>query len=313
MAFTSGMDALQQAIEDGRKKAEAAREGSSGKGLNYFNWKPGDKKVVRFIADDLITADFHDFILDKTGNTKNFMVDPADPQRLQRYMAPAPGGIGWRKNFKTGVLEEPKPKKMSVCVAVLRKEVPSPTGKGMAIEDYLYDKEVGGQTVTCRYFGIVQQSISNFWHTLATSCYTRYGTICDRDYEISREGTGFETNYSILPLPEDPVLADKEVVKSFYFYGQPWDPADPDRFLKCPMTTDEWAQYFSGEERYQHWLVPDGSAPVTPASPAGGLGEFHPGTTSNDEAQANAAPVSQPSGTSFASLQETLLKHAPEK
>lgn len=307
MAFTTGVQALQEAIEESQRRADAARSGSSGQMLNYWNWKPGDRKVVRFLADDLITEDFLDFILDNTGQTKNFMVDPADPDRLRRYMSPTPG-IGWRRHPKTGELEDPKPRKMSVCVAVLRQEVPGPDNK-MVIEDYLYDRTVNGQTYPSRWFGIVQQSLSNFWHTLAVSCYKRYGTICDRDYEITRTGDGFNTTYDIIPLPEVPELTDPEAVKQFYFYGQEWSPEDPERFLKCPMTTAQWASYFSGEERYRHWLSPlPGTAPAagSPATSApSGLDEFRRETTHNDEAQAAVMPAS---GTKFASLSETLLK-----
>jgi hypothetical protein len=207
---------------------------------------------------------------------------------------------------------------MSVAVAVLRNEVQR-DGK-LVIEDYLYDKDVDGTPVPARFFGIVQQSISNFWHTLAVSCFKRYGTICDRDYEVSREGEGFDTKYSIIPLPEVADLTDIEVVKRFYGYGAPWNAEDPQRFLKCPMTTAEWASYFSGEERYQFWLTPDGGQ-VHGMTESGshttytssGNDEFHPATTLNDEAQAMAAAVTPSSSTQFSTLQESLLEAAKKE
>ena len=184
MAFDTGIGYIQQAIQEGKERAEAIAAASGGKSLNYFQWKPGDKKIVRFLTDATITADFASFIVDKTGNTKSFLIDPADPHRLDRYRSPVPG-IGWHKNFKTGVLEEPVYRKQSVGIAVLREERMGEDGK-LQIVDSLFDKEVEGVTYTSRYFGLVQQSVSNFWHTLAVSCFKRYSTICDRDYEITR-------------------------------------------------------------------------------------------------------------------------------
>jgi len=308
-SFQSGIEFIQEALAESKKRSEAISAGSGGKSPQYFNWKPGDKKILRFLADDAVTAEFYDFILDKTGATKNFMVDPADPGRLQRFMSPTPG-IGWRRNPKSGVLEEPKVRKLSVAMAVLRTEVPR-DGK-LVLEDFLYEKELAdNQTAPARFFGVVQQSISNFWHTLAVSCFARYGTLCDRDYEVSRVGGGLDTKYDIIPLPEVPELSDPATVKSFYGYGAPWDANDPQRFLKCPMTILEWAQYFAGEERYRHWLTPDGGQP--PAHTPSGNDEFHPATTLNDEAQASAPVSPAPSSTSFATLQEQLIQAAKNK
>jgi hypothetical protein len=334
MAFKTGLQALQESINAADQRAKLAREGgSSSQGYNYFSWKAGEKKILRFLTDDVLTENFYDFILDKTGSVKTFLVDPADPERLKKYMSPTPG-IGWRKNWGTSQLEEPSTRELGVGIAVLRDEVRGADGK-LHLQDALTDKVIDNVTFPARFFGVVQQSPSNFWHTLATSCLSRYGTICDRDYEITREGEGFNTKYSIIPLEQDPDLATIEAVQAFYFYGQPYSAEDPQRFLKCPVTIQQWADYFSGEERFQHWLVPDddtpawlrASAPVqypstaaapqppVPAAaaptPAGGgftpsgMDEFAKASTHNDEAQALQA-----SGTSFSTLKDTLLKGA---
>jgi hypothetical protein len=304
-SFQTGAQAIRQAIEEGKRRSDAITAGS-GKSPNYFGWKPRDKKIIRFLADDMITADFYDFIVVKNGTTMSFLVDPAAPDLLEQFRSPSPG-IGWRKNPRSGVLEEPKPRKLSVCMAVLRTEVRRDST--MVIEDYLYDRDADDTQLPARFFGIVQQGINNFWHTLAISCVNRYGTIVDRDYEITRSGEGFDTKYDIIPLPPVPELTDPDVVKRFYSYGEPWNANDPKRFLKCPMTTLEWATYFSGEERYRFWLTPEGSGP--PSSEPSGIGEFHPATTSNpahiaDEAQAT-------NSTMFATLQQTLIEAADKK
>lgn len=303
-SFLSGMDHLNAAIESGKRRAEAGGGGiSPGSALNYFSWKGGDKKIVRFLADDMITGEFYDFILANNGKTQNFMVDPADPERLMRYRSVSPG-IGWRKPFNSNTLEDPKKTKRAVCVAVLRTEVrDSETGK-LKVEDYLFDREIDGKTYPSRWFGIVQQGINNFWHTLAVSCYKRFGSIATMDYEITREGDGLDTKYAIIPLPEDPVLNNTQIVKDFYFYGQPWNENDPDRFLKCPQTTQQWAEYFSSEARHARYLTPENASQAS-APQQTGLGEFSSTTTHNDEAQAMRT-----SGTEFSTLADTLLNKA---
>jgi hypothetical protein len=303
--FRSGMQHLQDAIESGKRRSESFERGGAGSLLNYFSWKDGDRKIVRFLADDMITGDFYDFIVNKDGKTSNFMVDPDEPERLKRYMAATPG-IGWRKPFQSNTLEQPKTTNRAVAVAVLRHEVPDPATGKLKVEDYLYDREIDGKMYPSRWFGIVQQGINNFWHTLAVSCFKRFGSIATMDYEITREGGGLDTKYSIIPLPEDPVLNTTEIVREFYFYGQPWDPNDEQRFLKCPKTTKEWAKDFSSDDRHKRLLVGTGLAPAATATPppGGGLAQA---SAQADEAQAMAS-----SGTTFSSLTETLLNKARE-
>jgi hypothetical protein len=301
--FLTGMDHMLAAIESSQRRSAGDGSFSLGSSLNYFKWEPGEKKVIRFLADDMITAEFYDFILTTTGTTQNFMVDLADPDRLKRYRSASPG-VGWRKPFNSNSLEEPKAIKRGVCVAVLRQEVRDPDTGKLKVEDYLYDREFDGKPFPSRYFGIVQQGITNFWRSVG-AVHKRFGSIATVDLEITREGGGLDTAYLIIPLPEDPALADKQAVRDFYFYGQPWDPNDEQRFLKCPQTTEQWAEYFSSEDRHRRYLGTEGTP--TPA-PSGGLGEFHQATTSNppaDEAQAMRA-----SGTTFDSLADTLLKKA---
>jgi hypothetical protein len=347
--FNTGFGYAEEAIKEAERRAEAAKTFAAGSQLNYINWKPGDKKIVRFLTDAVVTEDFATFILDKTGSTKNFMVDPADPHRLDRYRSPVPG-IGWQKEYKTQILKEPYYAKQTACVAVLRDEVPKADGSGLEVIDYIYDRDLTDKegnviaTVPSRYFGLVlQKTASNFWQGL-TTCWARNGTICDRDYLIERSKGSGAASYSHIPIDPDPDLASEQAVQMFYFYGQEWDADDPDRFLKCPQTVTDWAAHYSSEDRYKHWLVPDGvsglrgttnfppnttitppaqTAAVPQAQPAitnpgsSGLGEFHPETTSNptavaDEAQATQLPAMPTAGTVFGSLKETLLKNTPK-
>lgn len=301
MAFKTGLSAISESVKNAEKRSSGPTS-YPGK-IGYFNWQPGDKKILRFLTDETLTADFYQWILDRTGSTKTFLIDPDDPGRLKRYMSPIPG-IGWRKNFSGGLPEQPKPVEMTVGIAVQREEVPNPNGKGLIIQDVLEEQVVDGTTYTSRVFGIVHQNTQNFWRSLGTTCADRFGTICDRDYEITRQGAGIDTSYSIIPLTPVPELDTVEKVQDRYFYGKPWDRDDPERLLKCPITIPQWIERFSDEERYQFWLSSEGS------NGGSGLDEFKPSTTHNPAA--DEAQVVSPSER-FTSLRETLLGGADSK
>src|ERR1700744_5013673 len=118
MAFNTGLEAMEKRIDSAKKQAGG---GQAGAGLNYFSWKAGDKKILRFLADDVVTEEMYDFIVDRTGSTKNFLIDPSDPGRLERFRSPSPG-IGWRSLPKSSKFEPPKSRTIGAAVAVLRHE-----------------------------------------------------------------------------------------------------------------------------------------------------------------------------------------------
>jgi hypothetical protein len=191
---------------------------------------------------------------------------------------------------------EPKLIERTAAIAVLRKEIPKADGKGTEIVDYVEDITIGDQVYKARWYGIVRQAYRNFWHMLS-DLGMRYGTLCDRDYEIKRTGERLDTKYSIIPLEPDPDLKDIETLHKYYGYGKPWDTNDPNRFLYCPQTLHQWAERYGSEDRVKYFLVPDDSAPQS-ASPA-------LAADSGDEAQ-----VAVPEGTEFgASLKDLLLKN----
>ena len=56
-----GFGAVKESIE--RAKGSFDNTGF----LNYFGWKDGDKKVIRFITDEVITANWYDFVVTRDG------------------------------------------------------------------------------------------------------------------------------------------------------------------------------------------------------------------------------------------------------
>ena len=297
MAYAVGLQAVKSAINEGKARAAAGPGGNFSTKLDYFSWKDGDSKIVRFLTDDLIVAPFVDRIICTNGKTMDFLIDP-DNNLVKKY-----GGKA--KDFKTGELVEPKQIRRGVGVAVLRDEKPLPGqtypggGQKTEVVDYTYNKDVGGTQFPARWFGIIKQAPGNFWETLVMGISERYGTICDRDYVIKRLGGGLDTKYSFTPLDPVDELRDLDAVKAFYGYGKPWNPEDPNRFLYCPQTLDEWAEYYGGEERISHWLGGD-SSPVNSTTPP----------PSWAVAEADEPQASQPAtGTDFADLRSRLMPH----
>lgn len=285
---------LQALREHGEKQAAQQGNNSSGK-INYFKWDNGDKKIIRFLTDDIITARFYEYVVDGRGKFQNFIYAPdvfgeGTEDFVKKY-----GGKSY-ENGNSGPMVEPKLIERTAAIAVLRKEIPKADGKGTEIVDYVEDITIGDQVYKARWYGIVRQAYRNFWHMLS-DLGMRYGTLCDRDYEIKRTGERLDTKYSIIPLEPDPDLKDIETLHKYYGYGKPWDTNDSNRFLNCPQTLHQWAERYGSEDRVKYFLIPDDSAPQ-PASPA-------PAADSGDEAQ-----VAVPEGTEFgASLKDLLLKN----
>ena len=111
----TGLQALNNAIKAGKENTG----GASGGFYGYFTWKAGDKKILRFLTDDIIVGDFHEFIITNDNKTKNFLIDPNKEDYVTKYASPSPG-LGWRKDFRTGGLEASKPRRSAVGAVARR-------------------------------------------------------------------------------------------------------------------------------------------------------------------------------------------------
>lgn len=316
--FQTGYQKMQEAIKQGKSGG-----GSGTPRLDRISWKDGERKIVRFLTDDAITADWYEFIAVKDGFTRGFLINP-QTDWVAKYASPTPG-LGWRRNPKTQQLEERTVRRMGATVATLREEKPNPAGRGTVIEDAMPSLEINGTTYPSRVFGVIQQSMTFF--DQITGFFERYGTTIDRDFQITRKGGGFDTHYQIVPLDPIEELRDAEVVQKFYGYGRPWpknphkdeqgnpiDRPDPkaveewnQRFLFCPQTLLEWAENESSEDKAKYWLTGESDKAETP--PQTGFAEYKKETTSNPAPVADEAQVVAPTGTNFASLRDTLLSN----
>lgn len=293
VALKTGIGAVQESIQ----RAKERQQQSNSRSANYFRWKDGDKKILRFLTDDVVTADFYEYVIGADGKPHDFLYSPDVFDGAEDFVLKYGGKQ--HESGLSGPLVAPKTIERTVGLAVLRKEVSSP--KGSQVVDDIYDQEVGDKKLKSRWFGIVKQSQGNFWYSLINGYASRYGTICDRDYEITRDGAGLDTKYSIVPLDPDPDLKEIEALQKHYGYGKPWNNEDLKRFMNCPQTLLQWAESYAGEERVKYFL--GSKEPDVPHD--NGFAEFHKDTTFNpgdaDEAQAG--------GLDFGDLRSRMEKY----
>lgn len=290
----TGLSVARESIE--KAKAKSSQTFTPTRGLNYFSFKDGEKKILRFLTDDLLVANFYEFVCGNDGRPHDFICSKDVFGEGTEDFVVKYGGKSFERGM-SGPLIDLKPKERIVGIAVLRQEIPAPGGKGLRTIDHTENIEVGGKTYKSRWFGIVKQATGNFWNDLLYVAERYDDSLCLRDWEISREGSGLDTKYHFIALDPDPDLNTIEAVQDFYGYGKDIAPDDSDRFLFCPQTIPQWAEHYAGEERVKHWLAPkDGQPQYAPS----GMDEF----TRGDEAQAHV-----PQGTDFGSLKERLLRN----
>lgn len=262
----TGFDAIEKAVKD--SAAARSRAGSgTGLWLPYFGWKDDDSgkrtQVIRFLDDKPIVADFYDNIICADGWTRDFIYDPDKGDFIKKFGAKAKS---WAPG---GGVETPESRKAVAGIAVLREEIRGDKPGEVSFRDAPHtvkwrDNKSGSEVeYEARYFGIVKQSLGNFWDTMI-GYVGRYGTLCDRDYEITRSGSGFDTKYRIIPMEVDPELDSCEKVQAYYRYGQARDQDDANRFMFCPVTLKQWGEEKSSEEYAERWLKD--ANPTAPAS-----------------------------------------------
>lgn len=274
------------AVKDSLDRQKAKSSSGGGGWLNYLTWRDGDRHIVRFLTDDVITCGFYEFVDCNDGKKHDFIagntLDPNMPDYVAQHHPMT------RERGANGPLVPATPRERTVGMVVLREEQPD-----KSIVDVVVEKEVGGTSYVALEYRIIRQGLKNFWSTLV-GYHSRYGTICDRDYEITRRGDRLDTTYNIIPLDPVEELRSPEAVAERYGYGKTVEEGSEDRFLVAPMTLKDWCLQQASEDRAARWL---GGGP------------------SGDEAQsgwdapssAPAADVVSPGGTQFAnSLRDRL-------
>ena len=249
----TGFEAVKASVE------RAKNSGGGGGYLNYFGWKDGDRKIIRFLTDEVITCDWYDFVVTRDGKNAGSFPNPLQVGYEEDFVRKY-GGLTKKDNQLVPAVAHER----TVGVAVLREERPV-TRDGQSrteVTDAIQELEISGTKYDSHFFGVVGQSYRNFWATVV-GYFSRYGTICDRDYEITRVGTGTDTQYTIIPCDPIDGLRTTEEVQKHYGYGVTRSPEDKDRFLYCPTTLASWIKEQGAEEYIKTRLGNDTASSMT--------------------------------------------------
>lgn len=293
-------------------RSSAGGGGAPGRYLNYFILKDGESKIVRFLTDaqDLVAVKFHEFIQDRNGKFQNFVYAPDFHGGGEDWVAKYGGKT---TDFTTKQLVDSKPRERTVGIAVEREEYPVDENgrRVLKTQDKLVTFEgKDGVTHNARNFLVVKQ-YSKFWTTLS-GYFHEFGTICDRDYKISRTGSGLDIVYSIIPKSPDPDWnndgSSLAALRAQYGYGTGTDmdgneltTESEDRFLYCRETLPQWLENQASEERARFALVGDDAPPVN-SSPASAPAWAAPAAD-----EPTAAPAA--SNSEVSSLRARLERH----
>jgi len=158
---------------------------------NWISWKGGETKVIRFITDidDTLVVAVHSMVDTHDGKKANFVC---------RSVFEEPCELCQKDVYKRDT---------GYGIAVVRQPVYE-DGKVVGYEDQVVenDEETPNGIVRKKkpVVGIVNQSMRNFWNTIAL-IHEKYGSLRDFDLEIHRQGSGTDTTYVSFPLPPKPI------------------------------------------------------------------------------------------------------------
>lgn len=332
--MATGMPAAQKQAEKSSKSRGGNRnvlpnfwwqDDKAGKGEHY-------QKVLRFLTDDVITANFYEFVPGGKPNSegKQYSRDFIAPASIQGDREWQDGDTDvatgplvypelegeedfflkndiWLPDFKKN-LRSPKDAQVEkvVALAVQREIVPTNINgrrrnvpQDMEIERTWTDKEGNEHTEKGMFYGLVRQGVKNFWNQLF-GYFEEYGTICDRDYKITRIGERLDTVYQIVPLDPDPDLVEPEALAERY---------------EPPMTLHDWAVTWAKYETADRWVNWDkyqGDGDGKDAGSAGKNGSSRNGSARRDEDDEDyerSAPVRTPASDAAEDLRKDLEQY----
>jgi hypothetical protein len=179
-----GREAIQESLSKGQGTKDYPE-------TNWVSWKGGETKVLRFLTDidDVLVVAVHSMVDTHDGKKANFVC---------RSVFDAPCELCKSEVYK---------RDSGYGIAAIRQAVYE-DGKVVGYEDQVveYDEETPQGIVRKKkpVVGIVNQSMRNFWNTIAL-VHEKYGNLRDFDMEIHRQGSGTDTVYVSFPLPQKPI------------------------------------------------------------------------------------------------------------
>jgi len=177
-----------EAIQESLSKGQGTKDYPD---TNWVSWKGGETKVLRFLTDidDTLVVAVHSMVDTHDGKKANFVC---------RSVFDAPCELCKMDVYK---------RDSGYGIAVVRQAV-FEDNKVVGYEDQVveYDEETPNGIVRKKkpVVGIVNQSMRNFWNTIAL-IHEKYGSLRDFDMEIHRQGSGTDTTYVSFPLPPKPI------------------------------------------------------------------------------------------------------------
>jgi hypothetical protein len=203
--FSKGIEVIDAAI---------AKSASGGKFVDtsWLNWKNGETKFLRFYTDlhDAIPVVNHENVERANGKTMSFICrkdHPADPKIEVCELCDLFERTKGQKDAQGKKIEQARPRTLVWALAVVRDEIRNEQGTlagyADAVTDILDDNgrpelKEDGTPKKRPVIGIVRQGTKNFWPQ-PRAYYQRYGTLRDRDYEITRRGDNLDTAYTVIP------------------------------------------------------------------------------------------------------------------
>jgi len=167
---------------------------------NWFYWKAGESKAIRFLTDssDIFIVPVHENVPTHDGKNKTFVCRQAFDASCELCSRErgAPGQYRRDVGYGVAVLREP-----------VYEEVDGQKKQtGYRDVTSTYEVEENGRTVTKKkpYVGIVAQGLRNFWNQIAVIS-EKYGSLKEREIEITRQGQGTDTTYMAFPLDIKPI------------------------------------------------------------------------------------------------------------
>lgn len=224
IAFRKGGDTAEAAEEEARKVAQARRSS----GPEYFSLaKDGEQIVIRLLTDDpdVIWVDQHSFVPTKDApkDAENWPASMTAVCRKDKAFAGHFAGCFICDNkIKNRFGKTSYPNIRIWALAVERELVkgdgtealggPSKLGVVVAVQDKIIEVEEldadGNATgTTLRYpkIIIVNQPVNNFYGHFR-AMYGLHKTLTDRDYIVTRKGSGTETTYEVTSIDPIPTL-----------------------------------------------------------------------------------------------------------
>jgi len=215
--FRKGLEGLQQASERSARPLSFIPR-------RYLKWESGEEKTIRFLSegDEVVQARFHEWVTCHDGSRRSFVCRDEISEPCELCDNP-----------------EVKVREVGMAIAVVREPVKDDSGKLIGFKDATEEIELEEngkvEKKTVPIVGIIQQSPRNYWASF-WAAYDKYGTLKDRDYSITRRGSGMDTMY--IPFQEEPELIEN--IDSRYAKYIP--------DLEAMLTT------LSSKEYYDKWL-----------------------------------------------------------